>query len=187
MPDGSKAKLAIYFPQTNDLKELKPVIEQAIIKIGFDSSICLVNTSDTELTKEDDIKEFNRLNNPDSQKRVILLVNKGTEGWNCPSLFACSLARKLKSSNNFVLQATTRCLRQVPGNNKKARVYLSIDNFNILDKQLQETYGESISDLNQTSQQNKRDKIILKKLDIPPLVVTQIIKTVVKKQLEQKK
>jgi len=186
LPDGSKAKLAIYFPQTNDLKELKPVIEQALIKIGYDPSICLVNTSDSEITKEDDIKEFNRLNNPDSQKRVMLLVNKGTEGWNCPSLFACSLARKLKSSNNFVLQASTRCLRQVPGNNKKARVYLSIDNFNILDKQLQETYGESISDLNRASQQNKRDKIILKKLDIPPLVVTQIIKTVVKKQLQEK-
>jgi type III restriction enzyme len=185
LPDGSKAKLAIYFPQTNDLKELKPVIEQALIKIGYDPSICLVNTSDMELTKEDDIKEFNRLNNKDSQKRVMLLVNKGTEGWNCPSLFACSLARKLKSSNNFVLQASTRCLRQVPGNNKKARVYLSIDNFNILDRQLQETYGESISDLNRASQQNKRDKIILKKLDIPPLVVTQIIKTVVKKQIEQ--
>lgn len=186
LPDGSKAKIAIYFPQTTDLKELKPVIEQALIKIGYDPSICLVNTSDTELTKEDDIKEFNRLNNPDSQKRVMLLVNKGTEGWNCPSLFACSLARKLKSSNNFVLQASTRCLRQVPGNNRKARVYLSIDNFNILDKQLQETYGESISDLNRASQQNKRDKIILKKLDIPPLVVTQTIKTVVKKQLERK-
>ncbi|MBN1975326.1 MAG: DEAD/DEAH box helicase family protein [Sedimentisphaerales bacterium] len=186
LPDGSKAKIAIYFPQTTDLKELKPVIEQALIKIGYDPSMCLVNTSDTELTKEDDIKEFNRLNNPDSQKRVMLLVNKGTEGWNCPSLFACSLARKLKSSNNFVLQATTRCLRQIPGNNKKARVYLSIDNFNILDKQLQETYGESISDLNRASQQNKRDKIILKKLNIPPLVVTQIIKTVVKKQIEQK-
>ena len=186
LPNGSKAKIAIYFPQTNDLKELKPVIEQKLINIGCDPSVCLVNTSDTQLTKEDDIKEFNRLNNLDSQKRVILLVNKGTEGWNCPSLFACSLARKLKSSNNFVLQAATRCLRQVPGNNKKARVYLSLDNFNVLDKQLQETYGESIAELNHADQQQKRDKIILKKLDIPPLVITQTIKTVIKKQLEQK-
>jgi len=185
LPNGSEAKIAIYFPQTKDLAELKPVIEQKLLRIGLDPSICLVNTSDADLTKEDDIKEFNRLNNPGSQKRVMLLVNKGTEGWNCPSLFACALARKLKSSNNFVLQATTRCLRQVPGNDKKARVYLSTDNFNILDKQLQETYGESISDLNNASQQTKRDKIVLKKLDIPPLVITQTIKTVIKKKLEE--
>jgi len=39
-------------------------------------------------------------------------VNKGTEGWNCPSLFACALARKLKKIQNFVLQASSRCLRQ---------------------------------------------------------------------------
>jgi len=182
LPDGSKAKIAIYFPQTKDLKELKPIIEQTLLSIGVVPSVCLVNTSDTELTKEDDIREFNRLNSPDSQKRVILLVNKGTEGWNCPSLFSCALARKLKTSNNFVLQATTRCLRQVPGNLKKARVYLSLDNFTILDRQLQETYGESIADLNRQSQDAKREKIILQKLDIPPLVVTQIIKTVVKKQ-----
>ena len=185
LPNGSKAKVAIYFPQTKDLKELKPVIEQTLLRLRLDSSICLVNTSDSNLTKEADIQEFNRLNNTDSQKRVILLVNKGTEGWNCPSLFACALARKLKTSNNFVLQATTRCLRQVPGNNKKARVYLSLDNYNILDKQLQDTYGESISDLKQAGQDIRRNKIVLRKLDIPPLVITQTITTVIKKQLEQ--
>jgi len=187
LPNGSKAKLAIYFPQTNDLKELRPVIEQTLVKIGYDPSICNVNTSDTQLTKEADIQDFNRLNNADSQKRVILLVNKGTEGWNCPSLFSCALARKLKTSNNFVLQATTRCLRQVTGNSKKAKVYLSFDNFNILDKQLKETYGESISDLNHAGQDIKRNKIVLRKLDIPLLVITQTIKTVLKKQLEQSK
>jgi len=183
--NGSTAKLAIYFPQTKDVRELKPVIEQTLLKIGLDSTICLVNTSDSELTKEQDVQEFNRLNNPGSQKRVILLVNKGTEGWNCPSLFACALARKLKTSNNFVLQAATRCLRQVSGNNKKARVYLSLDNFNVLDRQLQETYGESISDLNNKGQDIRRSKIVLRKLDIPLLVIIQTIKTVIKKQSEQ--
>ena len=65
-----------------------------------------------------------------------------------PALFACALARKLKSSNNFVLQAASRCLRQVPGNTVKARIYLSADNRGILDRQLQETYGETIAELN---------------------------------------
>jgi len=163
LPDGAPAKLAMYFPQTDDLKELRPVIDQALAEVGESPTVCLVNTSDSSLTKLADIEAFNRLNDPRSPHRVILLVNKGTEGWNCPSLFACALARKLKTSNNFVLQAASRCLRQVPGNAKPARVYLSTDNYNILDRQLRETYGE---------------------LDVPPLVVTQLVRTVVRQDAE---
>ena len=117
---------------------------------------------------------------------MILLVNKGTEGWNCPSLFACALARKLKTSNNFVLQAATRCLRQVLGNEVRARVYLSADNFGVLDRQLQETFGETILDLNRAGQETKRDKIVLRKLNVPPLVVLQTRRTVVRKDTEPK-
>ena len=91
--------------------------------MGQSPAVCLVNTSDDALTKQADIDAFNRLNDPASPHRVILLVNKGTEGWNCPSLFACALARRLRTSNNFVLQAATRCLRQVPGNTHHARIY----------------------------------------------------------------
>jgi hypothetical protein len=180
LPNGAPAKLAIYFPQTDDLADLKPVIDEALVRAGQSPAVCLVNTSDDRLTKQADIDAFNRLNDPASPHRVMLLVNKGTEGWNCPSLFACALARKLKTSNNFVLQASTRCLRQVPGNTHKARVYLSTENFNTLDRQLQETYGEAIADLNRQHQEQVRRKIILRKLDIPPLVVTQVIRTVVK-------
>lgn len=186
LPNGAPAKLAIYFPQTDDLKELKPTIDRALVKVGQGPAICLVNTSDEKLTKQADIDAFNRLNDPSAPHRVILLVNKGTEGWNCPSLFACALARKLKTSNNFVLQAATRCLRQVPGNTAKARVYLSSDNHNILDRQLQETYGETIADLNHAGQETRRARIVLRKLDLPPLVVTQIVRTIVKKEGEVK-
>lgn len=182
LPNGTPAKLALYFPQTNDLKELKPVIDRALVKVGQSPALCLVNTSDETLTKQADIDAFNRLNDPSATHRIILLVNKGTEGWNCPSLFACALARKLKTSNNFVLQAATRCLRQVPGNQIKARVYLSSDNFTILDKQLQETYGETIADLNRTGQETRHARIVLRKLILPPLVVTQLIRTVAKKE-----
>ena len=121
------------------------------------------------------------LNDPDAPHRVVLLVNKGTEGWNCPSLFACALARKLRTSNNFVLQTATRCLRQVPGNAVKARVYLSTDNFGVLDRQLQETYGESIAELNHTGQETAHCRLRLMKVDLPPLVVTQTLRTVVRK------
>ncbi len=182
LQNGAPAKLAMYFPQTDDLKELKPVIDRALVKAGLSPSLCLVNTSDDTITKQADIDAFNRLNDPAAPYRVILLVNKGTEGWNCPSLFACALARKLRTSNNFVLQAATRCLRQTPGNTAKAPVYLSTDNFTVLDRQLQETYGEKIEDLNRVGQETRRDLIILRKLNLPPLVVTQVVRTVTKKE-----
>jgi len=178
LPNGAPARLAMYFPQTDDLAELRPVIDQALVEAGQSPALCLVNTSDDALTKQADIDAFNRLNDPQAPHRVILLVNKGTEGWNCPSLFACALVRRLTSSNNFVLQAASRCLRQVPGNAHKARVYLSQDNFGILDRQLQETYGETIADLNREVTETRRARIVLRKLDIPPLVVTQIVRTV---------
>ncbi|MCI0586823.1 MAG: DEAD/DEAH box helicase family protein [Planctomycetes bacterium] len=182
LPNGAAARLAIYFPQNDDLKELRPVVEKTLVRLGLSPEICLVNTSDETLTKVAEIDAFNRLNDPRSPQRVILLVNKGTEGWNCPSLFACALARRLKTSNNFVLQAATRCLRQVPGNTVKARVYLSTDNFKILDRQLQETYGESIRDLAYAGHETARARIVLRKVDLPALVVTQMVRTVVRRE-----
>ncbi len=147
LPDGAPAKLAIYFPQTSDLEALRPTLEQALIVAGQPPTIVLTNTS---RSSQSEIDAFSRLNDPTSPHRVILLVNKGTEGWNCPSLFACALARKLKTSNNFVLQAATRCLRQVPGNRTPARIYLSLENRVILERQLHETYGATLTDLTQT-------------------------------------
>lgn len=176
LPTGEPAKLAIYFPQTDDVRQLRPVIEAKLAEMGIPPTVILEHH-----TANDEKEEFDRFRLLSSTKRLALLVDRGTEGWNCPCLFACALARKLRTSNNFVLQATTRCLRQVPGNHKKARVYLSMNNYNILDRQLQETYGESIWDLSHHEQEMKRAKVVVKKLDIPPLVITQIVRTVVRK------
>ena len=178
IPDGAPAKLAVYFPQTDDLRDLRPVIDEALVRVGLSPAICLVNTSDSALTKPQDIAAFNRLNDPASPHRVILLVNKGTEGWNCPSLFACALARRLRSSNNFVLQAATRCLRQVAGNNVKARIYLSNENQGILDRQLQETYGERIADLEHAGQERRRARLVVRKTDVPAILLKKRVRTV---------
>ena len=176
LPNGAPARLAMYFPQTRDLRELRPVVERTLIEMGYPTDIVLRNTSNST---EAEIDAFNRLNDPGSRHRVILLVNKGTEGWNCPSLFACALARKLRTSQNFVLQASTRCLRQVPGNTHRARIYLSMDNRGALDRQLQETYGETIRDLDRTSQNTQTLKVVVRKVKVPPLVVRQTVKRVV--------
>lgn len=179
LPDGSPAKLAMYFPQTDDVAALRPAIDAAMVRAGLGPAEVLVNTSKEPPQAQ---AEFNRLNDPASPYRVILLVNRGTEGWNCPSLFACALVRKLTASNNFVLQAATRCLRQVAGNTRKARIYLSSANFNVLDKQLQETYGESIEMLGSQRQELRRAQVIVRKPNAPPLHLIREVTRVVPRE-----
>ena len=176
LPNGAPSKLAIYFPQIKDLVELRPIVDTTLMGLGYPTDLVISNHSESTDAEE---AAFNRLNNPDARHRVILLVNRGTEGWNCPSLFACALARKLKTSQNFVLQASSRCLRQIPGNPHKARIYLSADNRAALDRQLQETYGETISDLRMAGQDLRSARLVVRKIDLPPLVVTKIVKQVV--------
>jgi hypothetical protein len=182
LPNDAPARLAIYFPQTDDLDELRPVVDASLAKLGLSATLALEHTSKTPKENED---AFNRLaHDAAAPHRVILLVNKGTEGWDCPSLFACALARRLKTSNNFVLQAASRCLRQVPGNTVPARVYLSSANEGILDRQLQETYGEKLSDFMRTARERGSTKIKIRKINIPPVVIKQLIRRVVRKDAD---
>ena len=171
LPDGTPAKLAIFFPQTDDVAELRPIIEGTLTRMGLSPTLLLEHH-----TKNDNKADFDRFKSKDSPQRVALLVDRGVEGWNVPALFACALARKLKSSNNFVLQAASRCLRQIPGNPHKARVYLSIENRGVLDKQLQETYGELFAELLGGGARSKQAIITLRKVEIPPLVVRKTVR-----------
>jgi len=182
--DGSPARLAIYFPQVNHLDSSKPIVEKAIIKQGLSPSVILpVHNESSE-----EIKDLfdNRINNPALPYRVFLLVNKGAEGWNCLSLFATALARKLKSSNNFILQTASRCLRQTPGNKHRAKIYLCKDNVSILNSQLKETYGESLEELNKTPQDFIKERVILRKIEIPPIVLRKKIQKVIPVDLKFK-
>jgi hypothetical protein len=167
--NGAPARLALYFPNIETRDELRPSIESALQahSIGIDKLLAVDNKSSdaTRRLFEEVARE------PAAPHRVLLLVNMGTEGWNCPSLFACALVRKLSLSNNFVLQAATRCLRQVPGNTKPARVYLTASNKKTLEDQLAETYGTSLKALD-TQQAERVEKIIhLHKPHLPPLLI----------------
>ncbi len=177
--DGSKAKIAIYFPNISALREARPIIERTLISLKIDPSVILEVHNESKL----EIKDLftNRINDPKIPYRVFLLVNMGTRGWNCPSLFATALVRKLTSSGNFVLQAASRCLRQVPFNQYKAKIYLSKDNVPILDSQLKEAYGETLEDLSQARQDTVRKKLILnpKKTKIPPIILRKKIREIV--------
>lgn len=175
--DNSPAKLAIYFPQIEDVAPAKLVIEKALINLGLDPSILL----DVHNKSADNVKDMfdNRINDPHIPYRIFLLVNKGTEGWNCLSLFATALARRLTTSNNFVLQAASRCLRQTPGNTQKAKIYLSKDNVRVLDTQLKETYGESLQILNRTLPDVRKERLVLRKVEIPPILLKKKVQKVV--------
>ncbi len=180
--NGEYAKLAIYFPQIDDLEKAQPIVEQTLISLKLDPSIVLP----VHNKSSDEIKDLfdNRINDPKLPYRVFLLVNKGTEGWNCLSLFATALARKLTSSNNFVLQAASRCLRQVNGNTKKAKIYLSKDNVSVLDRQLIETFGEGLDDLNRAAADTVSIKVTLKKIELPPLLIKKLIQKIVPEDLK---
>ncbi|PIZ26865.1 MAG: restriction endonuclease subunit R, partial [Chloroflexi bacterium CG_4_10_14_0_8_um_filter_46_9] len=179
--DGSPSKLAIYFPKIEDLTNAKPVVEKNLIELGLDPSVILEVHNESKAEVKDLFD--NRINDPHLPYRMFLLVNKGTEGWNCLSLFSTALARKLTSSNNFCLQAASRCLRQTPGNIHKAKIYLSKENVGILDAQLKETYGETLEDLNRTLQDMRKDRLVLRKVEIPKVSFKKKIQKVLPKEL----
>lgn len=169
LPDGAPARLALYFPNVETREELRAPVEAVLAGRDIAPTVVLaVDAKSSESVRAD----FYRLAYaPEARHRIVLLVNMGTEGWNCPSLFACGLVRKLAGSNNFVLQAATRCLRQVPGNSQAARIYVSRENQAILERQLEETYGTTLNDLNRTQAERIEKDIRLHKPNLPPLLV----------------
>jgi len=169
LENGAPARLALYFPNLETRDELRPAIESALLAhgIGPDTLLAVDNKS-SEATR----RSFEAVaRDPAAPHRVLLLVNMGTEGWNCPSLFACALVRKLATSNNFVLQAATRCLRQVPGNTQPARVYLTASNKKTLEDQLTETYGTSLKALDTQQAERVEKTIHLHKPHLPALLI----------------
>lgn len=174
---GQQAKLAFYFRSQEHLEDSRGVIEKALVSIGESPSLILTNTQQSSRAE---VNEFNRLNDPDATKRVILLVGKGTEGWNCPSLFATALIRELTSSNNFILQASTRCLRQVDGNTQPATIYIESHNQRILNDELQKTFGTTLHQLNNTEPQSEQVNAVFLKTEYPILEVTRMFRRVIR-------
>jgi hypothetical protein len=169
LPNGAPARLALYFPNIDTRDELRPAIESALLAHGIGPDTLLtVDNKSSDATR----RSFEAVaRDPAAPHRVLLLVNMGTEGWNCPSLFACALVRKLATSNNFVLQAATRCLRQVPGNTMPARVYLTASNKKTLEDQLTETYGTSLQALDKQLADRVEKTIHLRHPNLPPLLI----------------
>ena len=174
LPNGAKAKIAFYFKTQNHLDESRRIIERVLTEIGQSPTLLLVHTQ--RLSQEE---EFNRLNNPNSQKRIILLIGKGGEGWNCPSLFACALIKE-QTSKIHILQASTRCLRQVPGNSHPAKIFLDMDNGLILDSELEANFRTTLDKLSGHTPETEEVKLHIRKTDLPKLEITQLVRRVVR-------
>jgi type III restriction enzyme len=148
--EGLNPKIAIYAATVEEaVTEVEPMLEKILAKLNIPTSKILVNVGDTKYTKDDDIRNFNNLDVPGSEgneKQFIILVEKGKEGWNCRSLFAVALFRVPKSKI-FVLQATMRCLRQITDKKQTASVFLSKDNYDILDDELHKNFNMDIKDI----------------------------------------
>ena len=169
LPNGAPGRLALYFPNIETREALRPAVDAALAMQGVATDTVLaVDNKSNESAR----RAFEALaRDPAAPHRVVLLVNMGTEGWNCPSLFACALVRKLASSNNFVLQAATRCLRQVPGNPHPARVYLTGSNRKTLEDQLTETFGTTLRELDSQAADRMYRDVVLHKPHLPPLLI----------------
>ena len=160
--NGTKSKIAFYCPSVKKLNDdILPIVQNWYNKnrqgkedeiLRYYSKVDKKNKQ-YELPKEN-LAMFNNLDKPYSKKRVVLLVAVGTEGWDCRSLTSVVLPRQ-KTTKNFVLQTTCRCLREVTDASKEnALICLSADNYETLNKELKENYQLSITDLSEKKEQN---------------------------------
>lgn len=152
-------KIAFYAPSIDSLRQdLLPQISKVLSQKNISTDKILEYHTEAEDQKE----EFVKLDTADSQKQFVLLVGKGTEGWNCRSLTSCALFRKPKSAI-FVLQSATRCLRAIGDNSVKASVFVSPDNAKILDKELKSNFATSLTELQNQEQQTSACELTVQK------------------------
>ncbi len=156
--EGLPPKMAIFAASVAEATDVvRPAVEKVLSELNVSLDTILVNTGDTTVTKNDDIRDFNNLDvfgTEGSRKQFIILVEKGREGWNCRSLLGIALFRSPKSKI-FVLQATMRCLRKLTDEQLKATVFLSKENLYTLDEELRNNYNMEIKDLGQSSDKKK--------------------------------
>ena len=148
--EGLNPKLAIYATGIEEAaNEVRPALEGILAELGIPASSILLNVGDAKYTKNEDIRNFNDLDVRGSQgneKQFIILVDKGKEWWNCRSLFGGAMFRN-PNSKIFVLQATMRCLRNITDERQTATIFLSKENYDTLDDELNKNFNMDISTL----------------------------------------
>lgn len=170
--EGMLPKIAFFASTIEEaITELRPAIEDELVRLNIPTSRILVNVGDPKYTTNDDLREFNMLDTKRSEKQFIILVGKGKEGWNCRSLFAVAMYRRAQSTV-FVLQATMRCLRQIGDVQHMAYLFFSKENLEILNKELQENFNITLDDMAGAGEQKNIAEVRL----IPPSVKIEVKK-----------
>ena len=171
--EGLNPKLAIYASGVEEAaNEVRPILEGILADLGIPASSILLNVGNPKYTKNEDIRNFNDLDVRGSQgndKQFVILVDKGKEGWNCRSLFGVAMFRN-PNSKIFVLQATMRCLRNITDERQTATVFLSKENYDTLNDELNKNFNMEIKDMkNNTSKPKSTYKV---RVLPPPRTIT---------------
>lgn len=180
--NDASAKIAIYAPSISSLEEeVYPEACAVCRELGIDPIVAILkyHKGNKEYkTSEDALFEFSMLDSPLSQKRVILLVGIGREGWNCKSLTGVILSQRNSCPQNMVLQISCRCLREVDSARKEtALIWLNKFNADKLNKQLQEQQYTTITEF---GNHKPEDYVTISwhsrmdKLKLPPIDFCQI-------------
>lgn len=149
--NGTTAKIAIYAPSIAALEEeVYPEVCNICTEIGIDpaKAILKYHQGNTAYKVSEDAEfEFNTLDSPLSEKRVVLLVKIGSEGWNCKSLTGVILSQHSPSQQNMVLQISCRCLREVDDASRDtAIIWLNKSNADKLNQQLKKEHHITIAE-----------------------------------------
>jgi type III restriction enzyme len=161
--NGTIAKLAIYCGKIERLeKEIYPALVKLIAKYSDREENVLKyhkGNKEFKVSKEQEL-DYVSLDQPFSNKRIILLVQVGKEGWDCRSLTGVILSNKGDCPTNMVLQTSCRCLRQVNKDAEEtALIWLNEQNASTLNKQLQEEQHTSIDEINRAAKQTGVDEV----------------------------
>ena len=180
--NGASAKIAIYAPSISSLEEeVYPEVCAVCSELGLNpvDVILKYHKGNAQYkTPEDALFQFSMLDSPLSQKRIILLVGIGREGWNCKSLTGVILSQRNSCPQNMVLQISCRCLREVDNAKREtALIWLNKFNADKLNKQLQEQQYTTISEF---GSRKPEDTVTISwhsrmdKLQLPPIDFCQI-------------
>lgn len=148
--DGTVAKLGIYCGTIEKLEELVfPLVIHIVQEYGLSPDCILKFHKGNKQYPQpaDSQMQFDTLDTPISNIRIVLLVQIGKEGWDCRSLTGIILSQEGDCPKNMVLQTSCRCLRQVDrGQSETALIYLNSTNGEKLTAQLQQRHHISLNE-----------------------------------------
>lgn len=158
--DNTIAKLGIYCGTIESLEEvIYPKICEILndYSLNADEVVLKFHKGNKKYSEPQNTQlDFDSLDKPISEKKIILLVQIGKEGWDCKSLTGVILSQEGDCPVNMVLQTSCRCLRQVDKNQtESALIYLNEGNADKLNLQLQKQHHIDIREFEQGTQKAK--------------------------------